>query len=64
VQWERNYLARKHPRSWTTYQNNIQLRFEDKEVRDMAYSNMEKVRCKGGIRDMFTRIQTYNDRAQ
>jgi len=64
VQWERNALAGKYPRSWTTYQNDIKLRFEDKEARDVAYSKMEKVRCKGDIRNMFTRIQTYNDRAQ
>jgi len=64
VQWERNALAGKHPRSWTTYQNDIKLRFEHKEARDVAYAKMEKIRYKGCIRDMFTRIQTFNDRAQ
>jgi len=33
-------------------------------MRDVAYAKMEKIRYKGCIRDMFTRIQTRNDRAQ
>jgi hypothetical protein len=42
VQWERKALAGKHPRSWTTYQNNIKLQFEDKKAKDVADSKMEK----------------------
>jgi len=64
VQWERKALAGQYPRSWTTYQNDIKLRFENKEARDVAYSKMGQIRYKGCIRDMFTRIQTYNDKAQ
>ena len=64
VQWERKALAGHYPRSWTTYQNDIKLRFENKEARDIAYSKMGKIRYKGCIRDMFTRIQTFNDKAQ
>jgi len=64
VQWERKALAGHFPRSWTTYQNDIKLRFENKEARDVAYSKMGKIRYKGCIRDMFTRIQTFNDKAQ
>ena len=64
VQWERNAILGKHPRSWTTYQIDIKLQFSDKEARDVAYAKMEQVRYKGDIRDMFTRIQTLNDRAQ
>jgi len=64
VQWERKAFLGKHPRSWTTYQNDIKLQFEDKEARDIAYAKMEQVRYKGDMRDMFTRIQTLNDRAQ
>ena len=64
VQWERKALAGHYPRSWTTYQNDIKLRFENKEARDMAYSKMGKIRYKGCIRDMFTRIQTFHDKAQ
>jgi len=64
VQWETKALAGHYPRSWTTYQNDIKLRFENKEARDVAYSKMGKIRYKGCIRDMFTRIQTFNDKAQ
>jgi hypothetical protein len=64
VQWERKALAGQYPRSWTTYQNDIKLRFENKEARDVAYSKMGKIRYAGCIRDMFTRIQTFNDKAQ
>jgi hypothetical protein len=64
VQWERKALAGYYPRSWTTYQNDIKLRFENKEARDVAYSKMGKIRYKGCIRDMFTRIQAFNDKAQ
>jgi hypothetical protein len=64
VQWERKALAGQYPRSWTTYQNDIMLRFEHKEARDVAYSKMGKIRYKGCIRDMFKRIQTFNDKAQ
>jgi hypothetical protein len=64
VQWERKALAGQYPRSWTTYQNDIKLRFENKEARDVAYSKMGKIRYQGCIRDMFTRIQTFNDKAQ
>jgi len=64
VQWERKALAGQYPRSWTTYQNDIKLRFENKESRDVAYSKMGKIRYQGCIQDMFTRIQTVNDKAQ
>jgi len=64
VQWERKALAGHYPRSWTNYQNDIMLRFENKEARDVAYSKMGKIRYKGCIRDMFTRIQSFNDKAQ
>jgi hypothetical protein len=43
VQWERQALAGKFPRSWTTYQNDHMLRFEDNEARDEAYADLEKV---------------------
>jgi len=64
VQWERQALAGKFPRSWTTYQNHLMLRFEDKEARDKAYADLEKVRYEGDIRDMFTKILMYKDKAQ
>jgi hypothetical protein len=47
----------------TGYVNALTLRFEDKDARDEAYSELEKVRYEGCIRDMFTQIQTHNDKA-
>jgi len=64
VQWERQALAGKFPRSWTTYRNDLVLRFEHKEDRDEAYVELEKVRDEGDFRDMFTKIQMYNNKAQ
>lgn len=49
VQWERHALAGKFPRSWTTYQNDLMLYFEDKEARDEAYADLEKVRNESDI---------------
>jgi hypothetical protein len=64
VQWERQALAGKFPRSWTTYQTYLMLRFKDKETRDEAYADLEIFRYEGDIRDMFTKIQMYNNKAQ
>jgi len=64
VQWERQALAGKFPRSWTSYQNDISLRFEHKEARDEAFADLEKVSYEGDIRDMFMKIQMYNNKAQ
>lgn len=64
VQWERQALAAKFRKSWTTYQNNLMLRFEDMEALAEAYVDFEKVRYEGNIRDMFTKVQRYNDKAQ
>jgi len=38
-------------------------RFEDQEAKDEAYAELEKVRYKGCIRDMFTKIRNVNDKA-
>jgi hypothetical protein len=64
VQWERQAVAGKFPRSWMTYHNDLMLRFEDKEAWDEVYADLEKVRDEGNIRDIFTKIQMYNDKAQ
>jgi hypothetical protein len=40
------------------------LRFEDKEARDEAYADFEKVWYEGDSWDMFTKIQMYNDKSQ
>jgi hypothetical protein len=47
----------------TGYINALTLRFEDKDAGDEAYSELEKVRYEGCIQDMFTQIQTHNDKA-
>jgi len=47
IQLEELALAGKFHRSWTRYQNDITLRFEDKEGRDEAYAKMDKVSYKG-----------------
>jgi hypothetical protein len=62
--WERQALAGKYLTSWTTYQNDICFRFEDKEAWDQAYLKMEKVVYKVDSRDMFTKIQMHNEKAQ
>ena len=64
VQWERQALAGKFPRSWPTYQNHLMLRFEDKEAWGKAYAELEKIRYDGDIRDMFTKSLMTNDKAQ
>jgi hypothetical protein len=45
------------------YVNALKLRFEDKDTKDEAYADLEKVRYEGCIRDMFTKIETFNDKA-
>jgi hypothetical protein len=45
------------------YINAFKLRFEDKDAKNEAYADLEKVRYDGCIRDIFTKIQTVNDKA-
>jgi len=47
----------------TWYINALELRLEDNDAKDEAYAELEKVRYEGCIRDMFTQIQTLNDKA-
>ena len=63
VQWIRGTRNGKHPKSITGYIQALKLRFEDRDDKDEAYASLEKVRYEGCIRDMFTKIQMYNDRA-
>jgi hypothetical protein len=63
IQWLKGMLAGTYPKSMTGYVNALTLRFEDKDARDEAYSELEKVRYEGCIMDMFTQIQTHNDKA-
>ena len=63
IQWLKGTLSGLHPKSMTGYVNALKLRFEDKDAKDEAYAALEKVRYEGCIRDMFTQIQTLNDKA-
>jgi hypothetical protein len=47
----------------TGYINALKLTFEDRDAKDEAYAELERVRYEGRIRDMFTQIQTLNDKA-
>jgi len=47
----------------TRYINAPKLRFKDRDAKDEAYSDLEKVQYEGCIRDIFTKIQMYNDKA-
>jgi len=64
VQWERQALVGKFPTSQTTYQNNLKLMFEDKEARDEASGEQVKIQYHGDIRDIFTKMQMHNGKAQ
>ena len=63
IQCLKGTLAGTHPKSMTGYVNALTLRFEDKDAKDEAYAELEQVRYDGCIRDMFTRIQTHNNKA-
>ena len=63
VQWSKGTVSGKHPKSITGYVQALKLRFEDRDDKDEAYASLEKVRYDGCIRDMFTKIQMFNDRA-
>jgi len=63
IQWLKGTLSGLHPKSMTGYVNALKLRFEDRDAKDEAYAALEKVRYEGCIRDMFTQIQTLNDKA-
>jgi hypothetical protein len=47
----------------TGYLNVLKLRFEDKDAKDEAYADIEKVRYEGCIWDMFTKSQNFNHKA-
>ena len=62
IQWIKGTLNGTHPKSMTGYVNALKLRSEDKDAKDEAFASLEEVRYGGCIRDMFTRIQTFNDK--
>jgi hypothetical protein len=47
----------------TGYIAAFKLRFENRDTKDEAYADLERVHQEGFIRDMFTKIQTFNDKA-
>jgi len=63
IQRLKGTLAGVHLKSMTGYVNALKLRFENRDAKDEPYADSEKVRYEGCIRDMFTQIQTYNNRA-
>jgi hypothetical protein len=64
MQWIRGTMSELHPKTMSIYVNALTLLFENKEAKDNAYCDLEKVRYVGCIGDMFTQIQVYNDKAQ
>jgi len=56
VQWEWLALGGKFPRSWTTYQNDLMLRFEDNEAWEEANTEFEKTRHKGDMGYVYENI--------
>jgi len=63
IQWLIGTLNGTHPKLMTGYISALKLRFEDWDAKDEAYANLEEVRYEGCIRDMFTKIQMYNNKA-
>jgi len=63
IQWIKGTLNGTNPKSMTGYVNALKLRFEDKDAKDEAFASPEEVRYEGCIRDMFTKIQTFNNKA-
>jgi hypothetical protein len=57
-------LAGKFARSCAIYYNDLILRFEDKEVRDKAYAEFEKIRNAGNRQNMVAKIHLKNNKAQ
>jgi hypothetical protein len=63
IQWIKGTLSVKHPKSITGDSYDLKLWFEHTDAKDEAYADLDKVRYDGSIRDMFTKIQMYNDKA-
>lgn len=63
LQWLQGTLNGTHRQAMTGYINALKLRFDDRDPKDTAYSDLEKVRYEGCIRDMFPKIQMYNHKA-
>jgi len=47
----------------TGYVNALKSRYEDRDAKDEAFADLENVHYEACIRDMYTKIQTLNDKA-
>jgi hypothetical protein len=63
IQWIKGTQSGVHPKSMTGCMNPPELRFENKDAKNEAYADLEKIRYEGCICDMFTKIPTLNDKA-
>jgi hypothetical protein len=54
IQWLKGTVAGIHPKSMTGYVNALELRVVDKDSKNEAYADLEKVQYKACIWDMFT----------
>jgi hypothetical protein len=57
IQWLKGTLTGMHPKSMTGHVNELKRRFEDKDAKDEADADLEKVQYEGCIRDMFTNFR-------
>jgi len=63
IQWLKGTLNGTHRKSMTGYVNALKLRFEDRDAKDEAYVDLERIRYEGCIHNMIIKIQTFNDKA-
>ena len=63
IQWLKGTLNGTHPKSMAGYVNALKSRFEDQDAKDEGFADLEEVRYEGCIRDMFTKIETFTDKA-
>jgi hypothetical protein len=63
IYWMKGTVSGNHPKSIPGYIHVLKVGFQDKDAKDEASADLEKVQYDGCIRDMFTQIQMYNDKA-
>jgi len=63
IQWIQGTLSGKYPKSITGCIQELKLRFEDEDAKDVAYADLERGWYEGCIGDMFTTIHMYNAKA-
>jgi len=62
IQWIEGMSNGTHPKSVTRLTNALKLQFEDREAKDEAYACLERVKYDGCFKDVFTQMQTHNDK--